>query len=70
MGRLVRLSPRRWRPTRLVLDVQDRYSELHGGELASAITLSAFLSILPLLLVGIAVFGFTRGRPGWRDPRR
>jgi membrane protein len=53
-----RLSPRRWRPTRLALDVQDRYSELHGGEMASAITLSAFLSLLPLLLVGIAVLGF------------
>jgi membrane protein len=53
-----RLSLRRWRPTRLALDVQERYSELHGGELASAITLSAFLSLLPLLLVGIAVFGF------------
>jgi membrane protein len=53
-----RLSLRRWRPTRLALDVQERYSELHGGELASAITLSAFLSLLPLLLVGIAVLGF------------
>ncbi len=58
MGRFERLSPRRFRPTRLALAVQDRYSELHGGELASAITLSAFLSLLPLLLVGIAVFGF------------
>jgi membrane protein len=58
MGRLERLSPRRWRPSRRILEVQDRYSELHGGELASAITLAAFLSILPLLLVGIAVFGF------------
>jgi membrane protein len=53
-----RLSLRRWRPARLALDVQDRYSELHGGELASAITLSAFLSLLPLLLVAIAVLGF------------
>ena len=53
-----RLSPRRFRPTRLALDVQERYSELHGGELASAITLSAFLSLLPLLLVAIAVLGF------------
>jgi membrane protein len=53
-----RLSLRRWRPTRLALDIQDRYSELHGGEMASAITLSAFLSLLPLLLVGIAVLGF------------
>ena len=58
MGLRERLSLRRWRPTRLALDVQDRYSELHGGELASAITLSAFLSLLPLLLVGIAVLGF------------
>lgn len=58
MGRFERLSPRRFRPTRLALAVQDRYGELHGGELASAITLSAFLSLLPLLLVGIAVFGF------------
>jgi membrane protein len=53
-----RLSPRRWRPARIALDVQERYGELHGGEMASAITLSAFLSLLPLLLVGIAVLGF------------
>ena len=58
MGGLERLSPRRYRPTRFALAIQDRYSELHGGELASAITLSAFLSLLPLLIVGIAVFGF------------
>jgi len=58
VGRLERVSPRRWRPTRLALDVQNRYSELHGGQLASAITLSAFLSLLPLLLVAIAVLGF------------
>src|SRR5437773_389526 len=42
----------------LVLAVQGRYKELNGRELALAITLSAFLSILPLLLVGIAIFGF------------
>ena len=47
-----------WRPVRLALAVQGRYKELNGRELALAITLSAFLSILPLLLVGIAVFGF------------
>jgi membrane protein len=49
---------RRWRPTQLALAVQGRYKELNGRELSLAITLSAFLSILPLLLVGIAVFGF------------
>jgi membrane protein len=35
-----------------------RYGELHGGELASAVTLAAFLSLLPLLVVGVAVIGF------------
>jgi membrane protein len=58
MGRRERPSPRRWGPVRFVLDVQERYGELHGGEMASAITLSAFLSLLPLLLVGIAVLGW------------
>ena len=58
MGLTERLSLRRWRPARIALDVQERYSELHGGNMASAITLSAFLSLLPLLLVGIAVLGF------------
>jgi membrane protein len=53
-----RLRGRRWRWLRLTLTVHDRYKELHGGELASAITLAAFLSLLPLLLVGIAVLGF------------
>src|SRR5205807_7969395 len=42
----------------IFLAVQERYRELNGRELALAITLSAFLSILPLVLVGIAVFGF------------
>jgi membrane protein len=46
------------RPARLVLAVLGRYRELNGRELSLAVTLSAFLSILPLLLVGIAVFGF------------
>lgn len=53
-----RLAGRRWRWLRLGLDVHARYGELHGGELASAITLAAFLSLLPLLVVGVAVFGF------------
>ena len=58
MGQRERLSQRRWRPARLALAVQGRYKELHGRELALAITLSAFLSLLPLLVLGIAVFGF------------
>jgi len=46
------------RPARVAVAVHGRYKELNGRELALAVTLSAFLSILPLLLVGIAVFGF------------
>ncbi|MDQ3895771.1 MAG: YihY/virulence factor BrkB family protein [Actinomycetota bacterium] len=41
-----------------VLAVQKRYSELNGNYLASSVTLSAFLSIFPLLLFAIAILGF------------
>jgi membrane protein len=40
------------------LRVQERYGELNGNHLAGAITLAGFLSLFPLLLVGIAVLGF------------
>lgn len=38
--------------------VQARFGELHGGFLAGAITLAAFLSVFPLLLVAAATLGF------------
>ena len=38
--------------------VQQRFGELDGSYLASAVTMSAFLSLFPLLLVGMAVLGF------------
>jgi len=41
-----------------VLAVQGRYGELNGNYLASAVTLSAFISLFPLLLVVVAVVGF------------
>ena len=41
-----------------LLQVQKRFSEVHGGFLASAVTLAAFVSILPLLLLVTAVVGF------------
>jgi len=41
--------------------VQKRFGELNGGYLASAVTLAAFLSLFPLLLVAIAVIGFVAG---------
>lgn len=35
-----------------------RFGQVRGGELSAAITLAAFLSIFPLLLVGVALLGF------------
>ncbi len=48
----------RWKWFGTVLAVQKRYSELNGNYLASSVTLSAFLSLFPLLLFAIAVIGF------------
>jgi membrane protein len=48
----------RWKWFGTVLAVQKRYSELNGNFLASAVTLTAFLSIFPLLLFAIAIVGF------------
>ena len=50
--------PSRWPWLRLLVDVKARFDELHGGYLASAVTLAAFLSIFPLLLVVSAGIGF------------
>ncbi len=55
--RLDRLAAR-WPWLRWALGVQRRVGELHGNAMASAITLTAFLSLFPLLLVAIAVLGF------------
>lgn len=58
---------RRWAWVRTVIRVQERYDEVHGPYLASAVTLSSFLSLFPLLLVGVALIGFvaeSRGLPG------
>lgn len=49
---------RRWGWVAACLRVQDRFAEVNGGYLASAVTLSAFLSLFPLLLVTLAVVGF------------
>jgi membrane protein len=43
---------------RVPLAVQKRYGELKGNQLAAAFTLSAFLSLFPLLLVGVAALGY------------
>ena len=54
LGRL----PSRWPWLRLVVDVKARFDAVHGGYLASAVTLAAFLSVFPLLLVLTAAVGF------------
>src|SRR5438045_1086789 len=60
---------RRWGWARTALRVQQRFGEVHGSYLASAITLAAFVSIFPLLLVAIAVIGFiTHNNPDF--PRK
>jgi membrane protein len=48
----------RWRWLDRTLDVTDRFSAVGGGPLSSSIALAAFLSLFPLLLVGISVVGF------------
>jgi len=49
---------KRWKWFATVLAVQKRYGELNGNYLASSVTLSAFLSLFPLLLFALAVIGF------------
>nr|QEO74450.1 hypothetical protein [uncultured bacterium] len=48
----------RWRWIATALRVQDRFDEVHGSYLAAAVTLTAFLSLFPLLLVVVAIVGF------------
>jgi membrane protein len=49
---------KRWRFVAFALEVQKRVGEIGGGVLASSVTLTIFLSLLPMLLVAIAVLGF------------
>jgi membrane protein len=48
----------RFKPLGIGLRVQDRFGEVNGNYLAGAITLQAFLSMFPLVLVVLAVAGF------------
>ena len=48
----------RWPWFGVVLQVFDRYREVKGNALAASITLQAFISLFPLLLVAIAIVGF------------
>ena len=53
-GRLAK----RWAWVETAIQVQERFGEVHGGYLASAITLASFTSIFPLLLLATAVVGW------------
>lgn len=55
--RLDRLGERR-RWLGFLLALQARFGELHGSQMASAITLTAFVTLFPLVLVAIAVVGW------------
>jgi len=44
-----------------ILRVHDRFGEIHGDALANGIALQVFLSLIPLLLVAIAVVGVVAG---------
>lgn len=57
MEKLRRLGER-WPWFGRLLDVHERVGEINGGFAASAITVTIFLSIFPLLLVAISVVGF------------
>lgn len=51
----------RWSVLGRLLDVQERYSDLNGNNMAAAVTFQAFVSLLPLLLVAVAVVGIVAG---------
>lgn len=49
---------RRWGWAATMLRLQKRFEEVHGNYLASAVTLTAFLSLFPLMLFVTGVVGF------------
>ena len=56
-GKLIGFGDR-FQPLGWILRIQERYSDLHGNNLAAAVTFQAFVSLFPLLLVAVAVIGF------------
>lgn len=48
----------RWAVPRTIFAIHRRANEVHGNQLASAVTLGAFVAIFPLLLSMIAIVGF------------
>ncbi|MDQ3758111.1 MAG: YihY/virulence factor BrkB family protein [Actinomycetota bacterium] len=64
-GRVLQFAERRrWRWLGRTLQVQQRYGELRGNNLAASVTLQSFLSLFPLLLLVVAVLGFVAANSG------
>ena len=60
--------PDRWPWLSVAVAVQQRFAEVNGGSLAAAVTLAAFLSLFPLVLMAIAVVGiFASNTPDLAD---
>ena len=59
-GKLIALGDR-FQPLGWILRIQERYKDLHGNNIAAAITFQAFISLFPLLLVAVAVIGWLSG---------
>ncbi len=57
LERILGPAAERWAWVRTALRVQARFSEVHGGYLAAAVTVTAFLSLFPLLLAVIGLVG-------------
>lgn len=51
----------RFPPLLRTIEIQERYKDLHGSNIAAAITFQAFVSLFPLLLVAVAIIGFVAG---------
>lgn len=58
MERFLAPVSKRWSWAATAIEVQARFGELHGNYLAAAVTVTAFLSLFPLILVAVAIIGF------------
>ena len=56
-GRIDRIADR-VPPLRYALSIQDRYEALHGNVSANSITLTAFLALFAVTLLGVALVGY------------
>lgn len=62
MGAHLREFADRHPSVRVALEVQRRFGELQGGDVASAVTLHLFVSLFPLLLLASAIVGFVASK--------